>query len=301
MTEYPVVGGREPCPCGSGRRYKACHGRGASRAALTFVARPFEGLPGECDWVAMREIVPCALAEVTLADGGRKVLVATALPNAIAALHRKDGVILVGLQTPTGSGDASRDVAGAILAALDSEPGDAIGAADPQNTVRLQEILDLTSPFEVEVADGFNFWFSSDEELSEEAEESLKELAEGMVETVRFKSPIGAAYWCDFPDRSVVRWVLDTDEERALDGIARLSVAGSLTIGDGSRYLGAFRADGLLVPVWEVERGKSARTFEIPLTVLHRDFEAAVTSSRALSSDERRARAGIVGRQLTLR
>ena len=23
----PVVGGREPCPCGSGKRYKGCHGR----------------------------------------------------------------------------------------------------------------------------------------------------------------------------------------------------------------------------------------------------------------------------------
>ena len=31
------VGPREPCPCGSGKRYKACHGK----AGGVFVARPF--------------------------------------------------------------------------------------------------------------------------------------------------------------------------------------------------------------------------------------------------------------------
>ncbi|WP_031111870.1 DUF5926 family protein, partial [Streptomyces sp. NRRL S-146] len=56
----PVVGPRNPCPCGRGRRYKACHGRAASHAATELVHRPFEGLPGECDWVALRELVPAA-------------------------------------------------------------------------------------------------------------------------------------------------------------------------------------------------------------------------------------------------
>ncbi|OIQ77856.1 hypothetical protein GALL_404470 [mine drainage metagenome] len=249
----------------------------------------------------MREIVPAALAQVKLVKDDRKVFIVTALPNAIAALHRKDGVILVGLQTPTGSGDASRDVAGALLAALESEPGDAIGAADPKNTVRLQDLLDLTAPFDVEVTEGFDFWFAEGEELSKEVQESLEELAEGMIETVRIKAPIGAAYWCEFPDRSVVRWILDTDEEKALDALARLSAAGNLSLGDGSRYLGAFRADGLMVPVWEVDQAKPARGFEVQLAALNRDFETALANTAPLSTDERRARAGIVGRQLTLR
>ena len=34
-----------------------------------FVARPFEGLPNETDWVAMREIVPAATATVRFAEG----------------------------------------------------------------------------------------------------------------------------------------------------------------------------------------------------------------------------------------
>ena len=48
------IGPREPCPCGSGKRYKACHGS----AGGAYVARPFEGLSGERDLVAMREFVP---------------------------------------------------------------------------------------------------------------------------------------------------------------------------------------------------------------------------------------------------
>src|SRR6187401_1348918 len=83
-ADIPVVAGREPCPCGSGRRYKACHGRAAGHAAETFVARPFEGLASECDWVALREIVPAATAGLTLAGpaAGQSATLATVLPLA---------------------------------------------------------------------------------------------------------------------------------------------------------------------------------------------------------------------------
>src|SRR3954471_7922851 len=90
--DVPVVGGREPCPCGSGKRYKLCHGRFTRDAAVRLVSRPFEGLPGECDWVAMREIVPSPTAEVSVAEefGGGAVTIVTVLPMAWPALHRAD-------------------------------------------------------------------------------------------------------------------------------------------------------------------------------------------------------------------
>src|SRR5215212_5330595 len=56
---------RQPCPCGSGRRYKACHGSAAG-PVQTFVPRPFQGIAGECDLVAMREIIPAATAPLEL-------------------------------------------------------------------------------------------------------------------------------------------------------------------------------------------------------------------------------------------
>src|SRR3954452_4168110 len=87
-TEIPVVGGREPCPCGSGKRYKQCHGRAEREVATRLVPRPFEGLPGECDWIAMREIVPAATATVTTVaeHGSLPVTVATVLPMTWPAL-----------------------------------------------------------------------------------------------------------------------------------------------------------------------------------------------------------------------
>ena len=78
------VGPRQPCPCGSGRRYKACHGA-ADGAPAVFVNRPFEGMPSECDVVALRELVPAATAPLTLADGvgdGRPVQLCSLLPMA---------------------------------------------------------------------------------------------------------------------------------------------------------------------------------------------------------------------------
>ena len=127
--DVPVVGMREPCPCGSGRRYKACHGRGASHVGQALVRRPFAGLPGETDWVALREIVPSATAPLTLKPEyaepleGRTVTLATVLPLAWPALVRTDGPVYLGLQTSTSGGDASRDIADALLRAVASEPG----------------------------------------------------------------------------------------------------------------------------------------------------------------------------------
>src|SRR6188768_2399437 len=98
--EVPVVGMREPCPCGSGRRYKACHGRAAA-AAFVGSSRPFEGMAAECDVVAMREIVPAATAPLRLMgeNADRDVTLVTVLPMAWPALVRQDGSILVALQT----------------------------------------------------------------------------------------------------------------------------------------------------------------------------------------------------------
>ena len=84
-----------------------------SQMPAPFVARPFEGLAGETDWVAMREIVPSATAKVTFEVDGQEheAVIATILPMAWPGLRREDGDMMVALQTGGGSGDASRDVA----------------------------------------------------------------------------------------------------------------------------------------------------------------------------------------------
>ena len=44
------------------------------RTEQRFVLRPFEGLPGETDWVALREVVPAATAPLRLKGSDREVV-----------------------------------------------------------------------------------------------------------------------------------------------------------------------------------------------------------------------------------
>src|SRR3954452_14951984 len=91
-----AVGPREPCPCGSGKRYKACHGP----AGGAFVARPFEGLASDCDLVGVRELVAAATAPLTIAE--RTVRLCTLLPMAAPAMVRDSGEVWLGLQVRHG-------------------------------------------------------------------------------------------------------------------------------------------------------------------------------------------------------
>ena len=101
------------------RRQRGAGGPRTKVAPAPYVARPFEGLANEPEWVAIREILPAATATIRLrdsvGDGPREVTVATVLPMAWPGLHRADGAVLVGTQSGASSGDASRDLAAAIL------------------------------------------------------------------------------------------------------------------------------------------------------------------------------------------
>ena len=290
---------KAPCPCGSGRRYKHCHGSGYAPA----VTRPFEGLPGEADWVALRELVPAATATLRTTDG-REVTLASVLPGGTPALVRANGEILLGVQMPTSSDDVSRDIGTALAAALEApagapvDPGPvgAAGSAGP----RLQEVLDLSAPFEVTVHDDFGFWLEGTEPGAA-ARAGLEHANESILPTVRLTG-LDAAYWVrPGNERAHLRWVRPEPEEALLDALARLSAAEKLTLGDGTRYAGAFRALGLVVPVWDLPADTPADDWIAPATEFQKRLEQALTVTEPLSSDERRARAGLLSRQITLR
>jgi hypothetical protein len=303
VGDVAVVSGREPCPCGSGRRYKACHGRLAGQAAEQFIARPFEGLPGECDWVAMREIVPAATAALHLTGefAQRQATLATVLPMAWPGLVRQDGSVLVGLQVEGGSGDASRDVADALEKAFDAEPGVPIMQPSlPAAGRRLQDLVDPNAALEVEVHQGFDFWLEGVEDQSPEVVASMERANEAVVPTTRLTS-VEAAYWCAIRDRTHLRWVMPHDEDTLLDALARLHVLGADKVGKDSRYVGAFRADGLVVPVWDLEPGTVADALEDPVIVFSGRLAEAMADRSPLDDAQRRARAGLRSRQLTLR
>jgi len=302
--DVPVVGPREPCPCGSGKRYKLCHGRAARAAATEIVRRPFQGLPGEADWVCLREVVPAATATVrtTAEHGGVDVTVATVLPLAWPGLHRADGERLVGLQAPGSTGDPSRDLSAALLAVLASEPGQPLEQRPDVTpaTPRLQDVLDLSRPFDVRVHEGFDFWLPEGADAQGEVADSLQRASEAVVPTERLTT-VDGAYWCRMGGRTHLRWAMTHDEELLLDALARLHAAGRVGLGPGTRYVGAFRAQGLVVPVWDLAPDAVADDAEEPAAAFAGALEEALASSAPLTADERRARAGVVSRQLTLR
>jgi hypothetical protein len=301
--DIAVVGLREPCPCGSGKRYKACHGKARNREAVAHVSRPFEGLASECDWVAFREIVPAATAPLTLRDEtDRRIILTTVLPLAWPALVRDNGDIYLALQVTTGSGDPSRDAADALLRALESEPGTPVPPAGlPGPGPRLQDLI-ADVPLEVTIHEDFDYWMA--DEASADApgvRDSLERANSKVMPTVRLES-VDAAYWVQMGDKVFLRWVMPQPEEKLLDALARLHAAGgSSLVGVPSRFVGSFRADGLLVPVWELTEGTGAADTESAAAEFGQRLSAAMASTEPLTSQERRARAGLQNRQITLR
>ncbi len=299
-VEYQAVGQREPCPCGSGKKYKLCHGR--SRP-MVLTGRPFEGLPQESDWVALREIVPAATVALTLREAADPVLLSTVLPMAWAGLRRMDGLALVGLQTVGGSADPSRDVAAAVQGVLAAEPGTSIPRGDlisTATTPRLQDLVDPKAPFEVTMHTGFDFWLDQTQALDAAAKESLERANETVIPTARLTG-VQAGYWCQIGDRTHLRWVLPQPEDQLVDAIARLHASGRSGLGPGTKYIGSFRAHGLLAPVWDLVPGTTADDIEGPAAEFEQRLAQALLETDPLTYEQRRAKAGVVNRQLTLR
>jgi len=274
-----------------------------------FVARPFEGLADEPEWIALRELVPAASAplrlktEITQEYGDRPVTLSTVLPMAWPAMVRQDGQVFIGLQRHVQSGDVSRDLAVAILCALQTDPGDTVAVpALPGEGPRLQDILD-DGPLEITMHDGFEYWLDAEQAEDVDVKASLERANASIYPTSRLAAA-PAAYWCRVaPDKAHVRWVLSAEEDPALDALARLSAAGDLLLGDATKFAGMFRAHGLLVPVWDVPGDPEGADWEAPLADFAKRYAdtLSIGGTEPLDAAARRAKQGLVGRQLTLR
>ncbi len=271
-----------------------------------YVARPFEGLADETEWIALRELVPAASAPLTLKPeiieeyGDRPVTLSTVLPMAWPAMTRQDGRVFVGLQRHIQSGDVSRDVAVAVLNALQTEPGATVPVpALPGEGPRLQDIL-ADGPLEITVHDGFEYWLDAQQADDPGVKASLERANASIYPTVRM-SAAHAAYWCRVPEKAHVRWVLSEPEDTALDALARLSAAGDLLLGEGTKFAGMFRAHGLLVPVWDLPHEPETGDWEAPLADFAKRYADTLAETGPLDAAARRAKQGLVGRQLTLR
>ncbi len=301
-TRDPLPAGeiapRQPCPCGSGKRYKACHGAKGG-AADVFVGRPFEGLPSECDIVAMRELVPAATATLKVEKAGdREVTLCTLLPMAAPAMSRESGQVWLGLQVQHNYGDPSRDLAAVLLQAIDAEPGIVGLTQAPGEGPRLQDLVG-DGTLEVTVHDGFEYWISDVEDTSG-MEAALEQANQAATPTARLSS-VEAAYWTDVGSKEHLRWVMPEPEDRLLDALARLHVSGADVIAEGARLVGMFRAHGLLAPVWDLPVGTGAAALEEPAAAFKVALDEALADTSDLTTEQRAARSGLANRQVTIR
>jgi hypothetical protein len=292
---------RRPCPCGSGKRYKACHGAGDD----VIVIRPFAGIAAECELVAMRELLPSATAPLPLKEPA-EVTLATVLPGASAALVRPSGEVLLGMQVQTRSGDLSADVARALRWARDAEPGTALPVVPPSggDAVRLQDLMDVDAPLDLTVHGDFSWWLAPEEAASPSAEVAATlERANAVIMPTEavVADGVRAAYWVDTGSKAHLRWVRPEPEERLVAALARLHARGQLDLGEGSRYAGSFRAHGLLVPVWDLDRERHSKEWAEPAAAFAKRLHEVLTDDAPLTDAERRARGALAGKQVTLR
>lgn len=267
------------------------------------VRRPFAGLPAERDLVALRQLLPAATmpARTTEAHGGTQVLLASVLPMAWPALRRADGSVVLGLQATVPGGDLSRAFGQALVQALAAEPGTPVERIElSADSPRLQDVLDPALASELTVHESFDFWIDPSAERTAEVEASLAEANESIMPSAAVPG-LPHAFWVDAGPKEHLRWVLDADEDAVIDAVARLHARRASGVGEGTRYVGSFRAEGLTVPVWDLPSGFGVAGLEREAAGLRERFEEALARTEPLTALERRARGGIVARQKTLR
>ena len=160
--------------------------------------------------------------------------------------------------------------------------------------------LVVDEPLEITVHDDFAWWLESEAEPGSEVAVSLERANTAIMPTARLGNLPGA-YWVDAGEKAHLRWVRAEDESVVMDALARLGAAGTLDLGEGSRYVGSFRAHGRLVPVWDLDHDAHPTEWTKPAEEFNERFEAALAATTPLSSAERRTRDGLLGRQFTLR
>ena len=275
------------------------------RPIVPHVARPFEGLDAEADLVAMREIIPAATlaAKTTPEYGSVDFYFATLLPDAAPAIVREDGVILIGMQTRSSTRDAGHDLGVALVAAIDRKKK--IDEDEAEYGVVRVDVRDagprindmLASTEKMEIRKDLGFWVAEGQK-NEEIEEVIEQTSKELIPSEPVPG-VENTYWHDM-GKHFVRWIRLEDEDQLFTALARLQAAGDLSLGQGDRFIGAFRAAGLSIPVFEFPGEIDPAVLTEPVKELEKKLEEALANKEPLSDDERRARAGLVSRQVSL-
>ncbi|WP_448852593.1 DUF5926 family protein [Corynebacterium sp. 335C] len=297
----------EQLPEGMSRRQAKLAARAAERERLAGNPRPFEGQEHEADLVALREFVPSAVVPVDVKGAERDVRVVTLLPGGAAALTRAadaGGAALVALQTRERSNDAGADLARALQWAAQAGDGETLETAVSGDAPALNDVLTAVRLDELEVFEGYDWWLPEGVERTPFLEQNLRAANDTVLPSYRVDADVpGAVWWVDPGERAHIRWIRPEVEGPLLDALARVHAADNLTLGEGSKFAGVFRADGVLVPVWDLDRERPYAEWAGPVEDFQKRLAEALESvpERPLTADERKSRDTIVSRQVTIR
>ncbi|MEK8108878.1 DUF5926 family protein [Micromonospora sp. M12] len=269
-----------------------------------FVPRPFDGLIDESEWIALRELVPAASAPLRLAPalveefGDRAATLATVLPMAAPAITKPDGRVLIGLQRHQQSGDVS----GIWPTRCSPHCGPSRAARWPCRRCPAPALASRTSSWTARWTSpctGLRLLARPGAADDPTVQASLERANAAIYPTVRLTAA-KAAYWCQVRRRHTCAGCCRTTRTRpGRPGAAR--AAGTLTLGEQTKFAGMFRAHGRLVPVWDLPEDAPAAEWEEPVAQFAKRYAEALTVTDPLDAAGRQARQGLLGRQLTLR
>ena len=169
---------------------------------------------------------------------------------------------------------------------------------------RLQDVLDTSEPPVISVRETFDFWVdpqaAGDNEQTRQVIEEAIERAKDEIAPTRPVPGVEHAYWCRLGTKEFVRWVRGEDEDEFFNAFARIHAARESDLEEGARFVGAFRANGVAIPVWELVPGTEAEELTKPLQAMGKRLDAALADESPLTPEVRRAKAGIISRQVNL-
>jgi len=293
----------EVLPEGMSRRQAKLAARAAERAALDRDPRPYGGLAAEADLVALQEFVPSAVAKLDITGVDRDVYVATVLPGGGPAMVRDNGDAFVALQTQSRSHNPGRDLAYALAWVKDAAPGSTLDSAVADGSEpKLTDLIAADAELEITEHQDFNWWFPEDSTLDAMTAQALQTANDAVVESHRVNTDVpGAVWWIDPGERAHIRWIRREDERPLLDALARVHAADRLSMGEGTKFAGVFRTDGVLVPVWDLDNTVDHGAWGEVIADAAARIEKALASDAPLTADERKSRDTIVSRQVTIR
>ena len=296
---------REDLPEGMTRREAKLAARAAEREKLQKDPRPFGGLAAEADLVALQEFVPSAV--VTFDVKGTPVNIATVLPGAGAALVREEaqgGERFVALQVTSHSQNPGRDLAYALNWVVDAKPGETLQSTVADGSQpELTSLIDADATPEITTYQDFSWWFPEGAAVPPQIQQALQQANDAVLPSEKVGVDLPGAIWWVNPGggKAHIRWVRTEDNEaQMLSALARIAARGELNLGEGTKFAGAFRTHGLVVPVFDLDPSVDAGSYEEALAALNKQIETEYSNDAALTADERKQLDNIKSRQVTI-